>query len=78
MIKDLEYYIYKFDNFFSNHFMNDTLENVKKLSFKEHLFYKNDTEAFIVMTEELENAKADLERYETRWLELEAKRDLHE
>ncbi len=41
-------------------------------------FYKNDTEAFIVMTEELENAKADLERYETRWLELEAERDLHE
>lgn len=47
MIKDLEYYIYKFDNFFSNHFMNDTLENVKKLSFKEHLFYKNDTEEFV-------------------------------
>ena len=48
----------------------------KKLS--DPNFYKNDTEAFIVMTEELENAKADLEKYETRWLELEAERDLHE
>jgi ATP-binding cassette subfamily F protein uup len=48
----------------------------KKLS--DPNFYKNDTDAFIVMTEELENAKADLENYETRWLELEAKRVLEE
>ena len=30
------------------------------------------------MTKELENAKADLENYETRWLELESKRVLEE
>ncbi len=48
----------------------------KKLS--DHNFYKNDTDAFIAMTKELENAKADLENYETRWLELESKRVLEE
>ena len=48
----------------------------KKLS--EPNFYKNDTDAFIAMTKELENAKADLENYETRWLELESKRVLEE
>ena len=36
----------------------------KKLS--DPNFYKNDTDAFIAMTKELENAKADLENYETR------------
>ena len=48
----------------------------KKLS--DPNFYKNDTDAFIAMTKELENAKADLENYETRWLELESKRVLEE
>ena len=48
----------------------------KKLS--DPHFYKNDTDAFIAMTKELENAKADLENYETRWLELESKRVLEE
>ena len=48
----------------------------KKLS--DPNFYKNDTDAFIAMTIELENAKADLENYETRWLELESKRVLEE
>ena len=48
----------------------------KKLS--DPNFYKNDADAFIAMTKELENAKADLENYETRWLELESKRILEE
>ena len=48
----------------------------KKLS--DPNFYKNDADAFIAMTKELENAKADLENYETRWLELESKRVLEE
>ena len=42
----------------------------KKLSDPE--FYKSDSEAFIAMTEDLESAKEDLERFEERWLELEA------
>ena len=48
----------------------------KKIS--DSNFYKNDTDAFIAMTKELENAKADLENYEIRWLELESKRVLEE
>ena len=54
----------------------DIASFTKKLS--DSNFYKNDTDAFIAMTKELENAKADLENYETRWLELESKRVLEE
>ena len=42
----------------------------KKLSNPD--FYKSDSESFIAMTEELESAKEDLERFEERWLELES------
>ena len=38
-------------------------------------FYKNDSDAFITMTEKLEVAKGDLEYYETRWLELESEKE---
>ena len=34
-------------------------------------FYKNDKESFLETSKELEKAKADLDFYETRWLELE-------
>ena len=45
----------------------------KKLSDPD--FYKNDSDAFITMTEKLEVAKGDLEYYETRWLELESEKE---
>ena len=45
----------------------------KKLSDPD--FYKNDSDAFIAMTEKLEVAKGDLEYYETRWLELESEKE---
>ena len=45
----------------------------KKLSDPD--FYKNDTDAFMAMTEKLEVAKGDLEYYETRWLELESEKE---
>ena len=34
-------------------------------------FYKNDKDSFLETSQELEKAKADLDFYETRWLELE-------
>ncbi len=45
----------------------------KKLSDPD--FYKNDSDAFMAMTEKLEVAKGDLEYYETRWLELESEKE---
>ena len=45
----------------------------KKLSDPD--FYKNDSDAFMTMTEKLEVAKGDLEYYETRWLELESEKE---
>ena len=45
----------------------------KKLSDPD--FYKNNSDAFIAMTEKLEVAKGDLEYYETRWLELESEKE---
>ena len=51
----------------------------KIISFNNKLadpnFYKKNTDEFIEMTEKLELAKQDLEHYETRWLELEEKKN---
>lgn len=39
-------------------------------------FYKNDTDGFMKMTEDLRQAKNSLDRYETRWLEIEEEKIL--
>ena len=48
-------------------------KDIEALSMKlsDSNFYKNDKERFLETSKELEKSKADLDFYETRWLELE-------
>ena len=47
----------------------------KKLS--DPNFYKNFTDEFLKISKDLEIAKKDLDKYETRWLEIDEKKTFH-